>query len=194
MPRAVTPSEDPRLPTRPSSPSAARPGSNPEPPGKSCPPDVDVKPPTDGRRRRPAIRAHASSGGSFSSRPQGPGRRWRYARWARFTRASSATRSECMRRARRAAGESFQRHRFSAKVMSSSSAARRGGTPPRQASRCRPIRQRGRGPGRRTAADRRAARASRSAENLSAWRCASPRPRAPRVTADRHSWASPTRG
>ncbi len=39
--------EDPRLPTRSSSPSAARPGPIPEPPGKSCPPDVDVKPRTD---------------------------------------------------------------------------------------------------------------------------------------------------
>ena len=205
--------EDPRLPTRSSSPSAARPGPIPEPPGKSCPPDVDVKPRTDeattqidlavlsatgdvpdwivengleereradrrderddeqhteyprmplivvrfaisllGRRCRRAFerdprragrptasRAGRSHAGSWPWTPSG-----RYARWARFTRASSATRSECMRRARRAAGESFQRHRFSANVMSSSSAARRGDTPPRQASRCRPIRQRGR--------------------------------------------------
>ena len=204
--------EDPRLPTRSSSPSAAKPGPIPEPPGKSCPPDVDVKPRTDeattqidlavlsatgdvpdwivengleereraDRRderdeeqhteypRMPLIvvslrsRSLAVGVGGPSSetldepggprrpgladrtRAHGPGHRRRYAQWARFTRASSATRSECMRRARRAAGESFQRHRFSANVMSSSSAARRGDTPPRQASRCRPIRQRGR--------------------------------------------------
>ena len=212
MPRAVTLLEDPRLPTRSSSPSAAKPGPIPEPPGKSCPPDVDVKPRTDeattqidlavlsatgdvpdwivengleereraDRRderdeeqhteypRMPLIVVNLRSrslavgvGGPSSETldepggPHVPG--WPiarglmaldtvrgYARWARVTRASSATRSECMRRARRAAGESFQRHRFSANVMSSSSAARRGDTPPRQASRCRPIRQRGR--------------------------------------------------